>query len=461
VLFSAAAGGLAAASWLLLVRGTTLSVDEALRAQIESVRRYLEDLEPDLPPAQLEDELHELALGASFVELRDASGALMCRSPGLDWDALGQALPAATDGGLAPASLVMRGEALRAGRARVVARGRMHNVVVALPTTQTAAALARFRAVLSWLLPALIAAVAAGGYWIVGRALDPVARMTLAVRAIDAHRLDQRLEVPADDELRSLALTFNDLLQRLDAAFAEAARFTAEAAHELRTPVALVRTTAELALRRERTAGDYKQSLGQVLEEAERMSGLVQDLLALARADAGAEPQPAAACDLGQIARSAARDLWAAHPGRAATLRVDDDGAAVGVRGDAASLRRLAHALLDNAAKYTPAGGEVRLRVTREGKDALLEVRDTGVGIAADELPRVFERFQRGIRGREMAAAGTGLGLAIAREIVERHSGRIAIESPEGKGCRVSVWLPALIAFTAEQRPEPFLGADA
>jgi heavy metal sensor kinase len=392
------------------------------------------------------------------VELRDASGALMCRSPGLDWDALGQALPAATDGGLAPASLVMRGEALRAGRARVVARGRMHNVVVALPTTQTAAALARFRAVLSWLLPALIVAVAAGGYWIVGRALDPVARMTLAVRAIDAHRLDQRLEVPADDELRSLALTFNDLLQRLDAAFAEAARFTAEAAHELRTPVALVRTTAELALRRERTAGDYKQSLGQVLEEAERMSGLVRDLLALARADAGAEPHADALCDLGQIARSAARDLWAAHPGRAATLRLEDGAGPVSVRGDAASLRRLAHALLDNAAKYTPAEGSVRVRVVREGPEALLEIQDSGVGIAADELPRVFERFQRGVRGREMAASGTGLGLAIAREIALRHGGAITIESPDAKGCTVRVRLPAVPALDAAERPQPALG---
>jgi signal transduction histidine kinase len=285
--------------------------------------------------------------------------------------------------------------------------------------------------------------------------------MTHAVRALDAQHLEGRLEVPRDEELRQLALTFNDLLARLHAAFAETARFTAEAAHELRTPVALVRTTAELALRRERTLSDYKQALRQVLDESERMSGLVQDLLALARADAGAEPHAEAVCDLGQIARAAARDLWAAHPGRAATLEIEDEAARVLVRGEAASLRRLAHALLDNAAKYTPADGSVRLRVTREGDEALLEIHDSGVGIALDELPRVFERFQRGVRGREMAAAGTGLGLAIAREIATRHAGRIAIESPDAKGCKVSVRFPAVAAQAAAERAPASLEAGA
>jgi signal transduction histidine kinase len=290
----------------------------------------------------------------------------------------------------------------------------------------------------------LVAAATAGAYWVTGGALRPVDEMTRAVRAIDARRLDARLEVPrADDELRRLALTFNEMLGRLQAAFAEAERFTADAAHELRTPVALVRTTAEIALRRERTSVEYARALASVRQEAERMSALVADLLSLARADAGVETHEAAACDLGEIARAAAQDLWRDTTRPAPSLTIEEPSQAVGIRGDAAALRRLAHAVLDNAAKYTPAGGEVRLRLAREGPEAVLEVSDTGIGIPSDELPRVFERFQRGMRGREMSESGAGLGLAMAREIAERHRGRITVESPGGRGCKVTVRLPA------------------
>jgi heavy metal sensor kinase len=443
-LLAAAAGVVALGSWSLLLRGVTRAEDEALRAQVEGVRRFLGDLGPDLPKEEVAEELHELVVGSPFLELKDAAGTLLVRSQGVAWDEVARAPAPADADDFTPTSLQLGEQAWRLARGRIAARGRAYRVVVALPTSQTAAALGRFRWLLGWLLPVLVAAATAGAYWVTGGALRPVDEMTRAVRAIDARRLDARLEVPrADDELRRLALTFNEMLARLEAAFAEAERFTADAAHELRTPVALVRATAEIALRRERTSLEYARALASVRQEAERMSALVADLLALARADAGVETPEATACDLGEIARAAAHDLWRDTTRPAPALTIEEPSQAVGIRGDAAALRRLAHAVLDNAAKYTPAGGEVRLRLAREGPEAVFEVSDTGIGIPSDELPRVFERFQRGMRGREMSDSGAGLGLAMAREIAERHHGRITVESPGGRGCKVTVRLPA------------------
>ena len=239
---------------------------------------------------------------------------------------------------------------------------------------------------LGWLLTALVPGVlvfaAAGGFWISGRALAPVDRITRDVKSISWRNLDRRLDEPAaDDELRRLAVTFNDMLARIQSAAAEMARFTADASHELRTPVSLTRTTAEVALGRDRSADEYRAALAEISTQMERMSALVNDLLLLARSDAGVEP----ACDddggprraRDGDDRRAPSDAGAggrdARPGCRRRLRLI-------VTGNAESLRRLLVILLDNAIKYTPRDGHVTVRVSRRRRDC----RRTGRGDRRD-----------------------------------------------------------------------------
>jgi signal transduction histidine kinase len=233
-----------------------------------------------------------------------------------------------------------------------------------------------------------------------------------------------------------LATTFNEMLERLESAVADMVRFTAEAAHELRTPVSVVRATAELALARERPTIEYQQALEEVLLESERMSVLVADLLALARADAGVDAPATSSVDLADLAEDAARDFRAVCAQRGLTLDVQSTGGTV--LGSRESLRRLIVILLDNATKYTPTGGAVRLRAER----GRLEVADTGPGIDPAEQPRVFDRFYRGTTARQNSS-GSGLGLSIARTIVERHGGAIRVQSaPSTHGTIVEVEFP-------------------
>jgi signal transduction histidine kinase len=271
--------------------------------------------------------------------------------------------------------------------------------------------------------------------------------MARAAQAITVKNLDHRLEVPAaDDELRRLAVTFNEMLGRLQAAVAEMTRLTAEASHELRTPVALIRATAEVAIGRDRSSADYKQALADVLDHAERMSTLVGDLLMLARSDAGVEPQERVSLDLRHVVRDAAEDMRVAVNRAELALTVELPERAVEMTGNPDSLRRLIVILLDNARKYTKSGGAVFVRLDASPAGgpgaALIEVVDTGIGIDPADRPHVFDRFYRGAVARQQSADGSGLGLSIAQTIVERHGGTIAIgEGPGGRGCVARVAL--------------------
>ncbi len=309
------------------------------------------------------------------------------------------------------------------------------------------AAWRRFGWVLALLLPAIGLAAAAGGYWISGRALAPVDRITRAVQAISLRSLDRRLEVPRpEDEIRRLAVTFNEMLTRLQSSVADVVRFTAEASHELRTPVSLLRTTAEVTLSHPRSADEYREALAQIVAQTERMSALVADLLALARADAGVELREMIAVDLRGVAEAAVRDMIAAAEARG--LHLDLDLAApVEVLGAPESLYRLIVIILDNAIKYTPRGGVVRVRVqpqldVQHRALGMIDVTDTGSGIDPLERPYIFNRFYRGATARTQAD-GSGLGLSLAQTIAERHGGTITVEpGPAERGCRVQVRLP-------------------
>ncbi len=274
----------------------------------------------------------------------------------------------------------------------------------------------------------------------------------VAVAAGDALELDQqypdllfRFAVAALLALGAVALggwwLARKSVEPVDAAFARMRGFMADAAHELRTPVAVLRGRADVALRRSRQVDDYRGALAAIGDEARRLGGIVENLLTIARADAGDWPisrERLFLDDLVLDAAAAARVLGASKGVRVEVEGLDE----APVVGDAALLRQLLMIPLDNAVKFTPAGGEVRVGVARRDGMVAVEVADTGPGIPPDQLPHVFERFFRGDSARARGG-GAGLGLSIARWIAEAHDGRIAVTSPAGAGTRVQVILPA------------------
>ena len=221
-------------------------------------------------------------------------------------------------------------------------------------------------------------------------------------------------------------------------------RFMADAAHELRTPITVLRSQAEVALQRERDAEGYAAALRRVESEAERLGATVEDLLTLARADAGERPVERRRVFLDDLALDAASGARALATKRGVALEVGRFEEAV-VTGDPALLRQLLMIVLDNAVKFTPGGGRVRVSAAAPSGQAEVVVEDTGVGITVEQLPHVFDRFYRGdpARARGNGAEGAGLGLAIARWIAEAHGARIDVTSEPGKGTRVAIRFPA------------------
>jgi heavy metal sensor kinase len=231
------------------------------------------------------------------------------------------------------------------------------------------------------------------------------------------------------------------MIARLERSFEEIRRFTADAAHELRTPLTILRTEAEVALRMPREPEQYRSILEDQLEELERLSRLAERLLFLSRGDAGLVPVARHPVDLCEVVDKVVEHMRVVATEKGVRLKTEG-ASACSVPGDEDQLRRLLFNLLDNAIKFTPAGGTVTIDISRDDAKAQVVVRDCGIGIPPEHLPHVFQRFYRVDPTREEAVSGTGLGLAIARSIAEAHGGSIAIESIVGKGTRVTLTLP-------------------
>jgi heavy metal sensor kinase len=281
-----------------------------------------------------------------------------------------------------------------------------------------------------------------GGYFLARRALAPVSLLRRRTDEITADRLDRRLPVPNPrDELGLLAGTINEMIARLERSFAEVRRFTADASHELRTPLAVIRSEAEIALGRNSVPPEQQARLGSILEECDRLARLTDQLLALAREDAGVSRQAHKRLDLAALAAGTAETMRPLAEAGGVRLHAGST-LPVWVEGDEARLRQVFFNLLDNAIKYTPGGGEVEVRVGAADGRAVATVRDTGEGIPAEHLPRVFDRFYRVDRARSRERGGTGLGLSIARSVVTAHGGSIELDSAPGRGTTARVLLP-------------------
>ncbi len=314
-------------------------------------------------------------------------------------------------------------------------------IQVSAPLARTREALARYLTTLLALVPVAVGLAAAGGAVIAARALSPVRAMSEAARQITAEDLGRRLERRgADDEIDHLADTLNTMLAGLEAAFAQARRFSADAAHELRTPLTVLKGELEVALRAARSSEEYRQVLISGLEEVDHLIRLVEDLLLFSRA-AATMGFPRERVELEPLVLEALEAGARRAQGAGVTVRADTLEPAVAL-GDAGALRRAALNLVDNAVKYTPAGGKVEISLLVAEGEARIVVRDTGIGIDPADAARIFDPFVRLDAARTRDAGGSGLGLALVRAIVEAHGGTITVDSTPGAGSRFTVRLP-------------------
>jgi len=434
-------GLFALAVWYGMESSMLRAVDHDLRLRIEDVRQFM-SRELASTPSELADDFQEqatLGLGGDLLEVRDSAGRVLFRSARLGKAQLVQ--------GLADSTIkytTRRGNHLnlRIAGSAINIGGQRFTIGVAESLHEFQESRESFEGVLVLLaLPSLLLA-ALGGLWLSGRALSPVDRITRQARRISISNLETRLQPPAaKDELQRLVVTLNEMLERIDSAVKLMVQFTADASHELRAPLTLIYTAAEFSLRRERTREELLDAMRKILRESGRTARLVDDLLLLARADSGKDSSTPAPVDLCVSTRSAVeRAMILAEPkGIQVNSRIPE--AATIVEGDEAALSRLWLILLDNSVKYGNPGGEINFEVAIKDTEVVVTVTDTGVGIAPEELPHIFDRFWRADKVRSRSMGGAGLGLSIAQWIVQQHHGRITVRSAVGKGSQFSVRL--------------------
>lgn len=321
--------------------------------------------------------------------------------------------------------------------------GQQFYVMAAAPETGNELVLSRFLTGLLASIPVLLLVSSAGGYFLSRRALVPVDRITASARSISITSLSERLPViHTGDELQRLSETCNAMLERLESAVNRIKQFTADASHDLRGPISFVRIVAEVAARNPAVDGESRQAFADIVDESAKASRLLEDLLTLARADAGHEDIVLAPVNLTSVVEEAcemARPL-ANEKHHTLSLKVVGERR-IRVLGDFASLRRLLWILLDNALKYTPPPGSIDVMLTTSDREALVSVRDNGMGIREADIPRVFDRFYRADPSRGQVE-GSGLGLSIAKWIAEIHRAGLAVVSAEKAGTVFSIRFP-------------------
>ena len=431
-------------------RSIETTVDDASRSDLETVQRVVANSAPQ-GREKLQQELKELsglwANGALF-QVVDTDGELVFQAE--QFSTPDRPFPPFT-GGTDFFTRNLELSQYRIARRQIEIGSQTYLLNAAVPTEPFDQALDRFRIIEKEFFPLLVLLASLLGYWLSGRALAPVNRIIQSAEGIGVRNLHRRLEVPrAKDELWRLTETVNAMLERIDTSVQRITQFTADASHDLRTPLALIRTNAELALRRTRTPSEYREALARILESSEETTQLIEHLLTLARADAGAAQLKCEPVLLPQLVDRVCQQARVLAFAKGLTFSADcqDDEVSFQVFGDGPALERLFLTVLDNAVKYTPAGGRVAVRTQTENGRAVIEIEDSGIGIAESDLPRIFDRFYRADQARSGEIRGSGLGLSIARWIAEMHHGTIEAESELGQGSLVRISLPIVTGVT-------------
>lgn len=373
----------------------------------------------------------------TYIQVEDRKGAIIYRSFSLGTDSL-----------VTPDTVVLNETLLTtlqlnsAPVRTAITKDKNFTIYVGYPLAELRGALENLYSIFLILIPIALIVSVIGGFYLANKSLHPVTEVTGRARRITAENLDQSIPVRnPKDEIGRLTITINDMIRRLHDSFAQTRQFSADASHELRTPLTIIRGEMELVLRSNKSPEEYRRVIASALEEILRLTSIIDNLLLFARADQGTYEMQLGEVDLTELADELYEDGEVlAEPKH---IKVTfTKGAPVVMVGDRIRLRQLFLNLLDNAIKYTPDGGEVSLRVSRENGTALFSVRDTGIGIPAGEIERVFDRFYRVEKARSREMGGSGLGLSIARWIAELHRGRIHVESTPNKGSTFTVELP-------------------
>jgi len=454
-IFAVAQAVFGAGMWFILRNHVYDLVDDNLEGQVEDLKHFLQAQKKDISLAQLREEVteeYDLERPGNYLQIYLGNGEWMYRSAFLREHSLAPSEP----NSIKRASLENRGfgkKTLRFITQKVEVKGVVCVVQAGMVIDDVVETLVLFRTYLLMFAPLVLVVAAGGGYWLSQRALAPVDTIVQTARAVSGTNLHSRLaKLNTGDELQRLSDTLNGMLDRIEQAFQRVSQFTADASHELRTPVALLRTEAELALRKSRGEAEYRDSLRHILLEAERTTALIEELLSLARADSGRETLNMRPVDLRETLRGSVADWQQVATLR--NLRFQENIAASEslVLGDETALRRVVNIILDNAFKYTPSQGTVEISLTQQENQAVVMVRDSGVGIAAEEQSKIFERFYRVDKARSRDSGGAGLGLSIALWIVQQHRGSIEVESTPGQGSVFRVKLP--LAASPVQSPQ-------
>ena len=419
------------------------TVNDASRANLESVQRILVRVTPKGMP-EVKEELNELGgvwADAALLEVSDADGIMLFQSERFK-------KPYGTLPPVSKSEITFLTTNLDHLQYRIAMRaaeinGHAFRIRVAVPTEPFDQALDRFRLILQETLPFLVVLASLAGYWLSGRALAPVNAIIKTARGVGVQNLSSRLAVPpANDELRRLSETLNAMLGRIEASVKRLTQFTADASHDLRTPVALIRTSAELALRRPRTDDEYRETLSRILATSEETTHLIENLLSLARADAGATELHFRDIDLVPHLEKIAEEAGILAAGKGIQVSSELAAGPVRVSADPAAIERLLLIVIENAVKYTPSGGKIEMSLSNGAGNARIEIRDSGIGISDKDLPHIFERFYRADQARSRETGGSGWGLAIARWIVDLHGGLIEAQSTLGNGSLIRITLP-------------------
>jgi two-component system OmpR family sensor kinase len=324
-----------------------------------------------------------------------------------------------------------------------VSQDRTMKVFVAYPISEINDVLSNLFFIFIYLIPVAIVISVGGGWFLASRSLKPVDDIARTARAITAHNLDQRIQFTGmDDELGRLVATFNEMISRLQLSFTQIQQFSSDASHELRTPLTIMRGEIELALRsKKQTSEEYRKVLSSALEETMHMTAIIENLLTLAKADRGLTNFATEDVWLRSVVQELYEDSEILAESKGITVRTGmlDDALIVG---DAVRLRQLLLNLIDNAIKYTPENGTVEISLVREQRSAKIIIKDSGVGIPADDLTKIFDRFYRVDKARSRDLGGSGLGLSISKWIADIHGGTITVESELNAGSTFTVSLP-------------------
>jgi two-component system, OmpR family, heavy metal sensor histidine kinase CusS len=409
--------------WVGLRQSLVTSRASALDGRMSALQAYLtRQDEPALGFDEAKEELGEFAtaLSADFaLRLLDASGSVLYSSAtSLSGRHLQQTLP-------------------------VSAACKGCQIEMSISLAPVDEILGRLNRILAISIPLALLVASVGGYWMTRRALAPVRAMAEAARSVNSSDLSVRLPIPLPkDELRLLAEMWNGMLARLEDGVNRIRQFTADASHDLRTPLSAIYTSAEVTLRKRRNPEEYEETLKRILGQTERATALVEDLLTLARADSMNVDLILKPVELCSLLADTCKSLLPLAHAKALELRLKLPPDPVWVRADAAALQRLVAILVDNAMKNTDVG-QIEVRLIDAVPFLSLEVEDTGSGITPEDLPHVFDRFYRGDKSRSSLKGGAGLGLAIAMWIVQSHSGDIQVESNLGR-TRFTIQLPRI-----------------